>query len=191
VRMSVDGLLLLPPLQGRHQGQQQRRWKKTRWENKAVETETPTEDFPTTTNFVRSWSFAEEAQNNPTTFETFQGETSVKISTEEESLKVGEEVGGVVKPQFQILGPVLTGGSGGAGGALLSEENNSSMNTDGLNGSEQDWDSYQVTNERPPGLAEALRGRVGSKVPPGRPLLRFLLRRGRPLPPGPALLPSI
>jgi hypothetical protein len=146
-----------------------------------------TEDFLTTRNFVRSLSFAEE--NNPTTFETFQGETSVKISTEEEILKVGEEVGSVVKPQFQILGPVSTGGSGG--GALLSEENNSSVNTDGLNGAEQDWDSYQVTNERPPGLGEALRGRVGAKVPSGRPLLRFLLRRGRPLPPGPALLPSI
>jgi hypothetical protein len=147
-----------------------------------------TEDFPTTRNFVRSLSFAEEAQNNPTTFENFQGETPVKISTEEEILKVREEVGGVVKPQFQILGPVSTGGSGG--GALLSEENNSSMNTDGLNGAEQDWDSYQVTNERPPGLAEALWGRVGAKVPSGRPLLRFLLRRNRPLPPGPALLPS-
>jgi hypothetical protein len=70
------------------------------------------------------------------------------------------------QPQFEILGPVSTGGSGGAGGALLSEENNSSVNTDGLNGAEQDWDSYQVTNERPPGLAEALRGRVGAKVPP-------------------------
>jgi hypothetical protein len=147
-----------------------------------------TEDFLTTRNFVRSLSFAEEAQNNPTNFETFQGETSVKISTEEEILKVGEEVGGVVKPQFQILGPVSTGGSGGA--ALLSEENNSSVNTDGLNGAEQDWDSYQVTNERPPGLGEALRGRVGAKVPSGRPLLRFLLRRDRPLPPGPALLSS-
>jgi hypothetical protein len=42
------------------------------------------------------------------------------------------------------------------------------MNTDGLNGAEQDWDSYQVTNE-------ALRGRVGAKVPPGRPLLGFFL----------------
>jgi hypothetical protein len=132
-----------------------------------------TEDFPTTTNFVRSLSFAEEAQNNPTTFETFHEETSVKISTEEEILKVVEEVGGVVKPQFQILGPVSTGGSGG--GALLSEENNSSVNTDALNGAEQDWDSYQVTNERPPGLGEALRGRVGAKVPSGRPLLGFFL----------------
>jgi hypothetical protein len=65
------------------------------------------EDFLTTRNFVRSLSFAEKAQNSPT--ETSQGETSVKMSTEEEMLKVEEEVGGVVKPQFQILGPVSTG----------------------------------------------------------------------------------